>query len=480
MPRLPELPELTEQWAEMFLRLLIRDPYGVRAEITDTIRGPRVLAFMLRLQEPSQLRTLQPLGEVIALTLSMVNPRVPIPACRIGRVGGWVAVELSLPRPYQRTLTLDAMPRYHGFGAPLGLGMDNQPAVIRFDDPLTPHLLVVGRTGAGKSTAVQALLVQLLQQMKPEAMRLLLIDHKAEGLLGFAGVPHLIHGLITDAEEAARALEWLVSELHRRRARRMAGDDIGAPILTVIDEVASVLELTGGRNGAAAKALALVLAQGRSSGLHLVIGTQHPTTDVLGGALGKANIPARWVGAVSTVDASTVACGSGGHQAHMLSGSGDALYIAGGEATRIQTPLPSKEAFDRLPRVPIEDQFDLGEIDAVDLGLPAVSLNNQGQSKADPLTPRQIAWALAQQSKDGKPAARVPTCNALGIGDTKAKRLLAHADEITRELGRLGCKICWSTREAKAPHHHTTNGIASATGSETVPAPSGVMVWEKG
>ena len=436
---LPPVRSLADAWAFTTVRLLARAPYRVRVAVEHTLHGPRVLALLLRLEEPSALKTVLAIDEALALALSMATPAAPVASVRLARLAGWVACEVALPIAYHRPLPLAALPAGAGMRVAVGQGVTGAPVELDLASPVTCHLLIAGTTGSGKSTALQSILAQLLRQNAPEALRLLLIDGKAEALLPFGQAAHLLHPVITDAQQAASALGWAVGELERRKAAEWSGW-----VLVVVDEVAPVLDASGGAKGAAAGMLARLLAQGRALGIHVILTTQHPTADTLGGSLARANLPARIVGRVASVDQSALACGVGGLKAHRLTGAGDMLAIAGGEAWRCTVALPDLGQIEAAPSAGVTP-IDLDGV----IDLPGAAVLHAGDVAGggragrvpDNLEADHVAWALAQHARRGKLPSQRAVRDALGFGAGKADRLIDHASRVLAALEREGLAV---------------------------------------
>jgi len=211
-----------------------------------------------------------------------------------------------------------------------------------------PHLLIAGATGQGKSVCINALITSLLFQVTPDHMRLLLIDPKRVELTNYNGLPHLALPVLVEPHQAAAALRWAVAEMDRRYklfsaegVRNIAAYNDKATqrlarqlpyVVIVIDELADLMMVAAGE----IEELICRIAQlARAVGIHLVIATQRPSTDIITGLI-KANIPSRIAFAVGSQVDSRVILDTGG--AEKLLGRGDMLYqpVDAGKPTRIQ------------------------------------------------------------------------------------------------------------------------------------------------
>lgn len=417
-------------WANTLHRLLARDGIGVRS--VDIVRCSRWLTMVVDLVDPADLAKVARMDGAIELALSRYTPTTPVVGVRVQAAGGFVAVELGLPQSMHRDITAadvracaraSGAPIPHGLRVHLGLDALCAPCTLDLGADGTPHLLVVGATRrAGKTNAVQCIVGALLAQCTPEALGCILIDDKVAGLLPFARAAHAVHPLITDAREAIAALRWCTAELGRRKGALLRGETVHRRLLIVIDELAGVIQATGGKDGEAAQMLALLLSQGAGLGMHCLLATQHATGEYLGGALARANLPARLVGRVADVASSTAACGRGGCDAHTLLGRGDMLLITDG-VRRIQVVAWDAAVLERI------QQGD-EEAPAVGPRLELVAEEGKGRAGAggprrgrpqDELTDEHLAYAIAHDCGPGEYAA------ALRIGTGKALRLQERA-----------------------------------------------------
>lgn len=421
---------LAQTWGAQVLTFCRRQ--GIRASVETAVRSSQVLAFALRLGDPGDLSKLLALDETLALALS-------VDSVRLGRSRGWVSCEVALPAGLFRPLALATLAPSRGPAVALGKSVMGAPVGLDLTDSLTPHVLVAGTTGSGKTALLSAILAQLARQCDPAELRLLVIDAKGD-LRAFARLPHLAHPIITDPREAVQALAWAVAELDRRKS-----SPVPWRLVIVIDEIAELLAVAGGKDGAAAESLRRIAALGRSLGVHLICGTQHPTGDVLGGSLAKANMPARLAGRVLDAQASTLATGQAGLAAHRLRGRGDFLAVAGGEVQRLQVAHVSERDLMALPRTGLDNVPRL-ELDAATFDGALAATAGAGP---DPLEAVALAWVLAR-SVGGVPGIGAIK-GGLSIGSAKAGRLQRFARDLLSELDAHGCEVLCPCEDAGDP-----------------------------
>lgn len=402
---------------------------GIRSRIQRAIRSSQVLCFCLQLAEAGQIDKFRALDEALALELN-------VDSVRIGRTRGLMTVEIALPTSAFVALPLSALQRGQALSMPLGRSVLAEQVEFDLASNMTPQVLIAGTTGSGKGVLLQNMIVQLARQNTPDQLRLLLIDGKAESLRPFARLPHLIHPVIIEPSEAVAALSWAVAELDRRKLQPQPWR-----LVVVIDEIAEIIMLTGGENGQAAECLRRLAALGRSLGVHVIAATQHPTREVLGGTLAKANLPARLAGRVLDANASTLATGMAGLGAHKLRGAGDFLAVWGGDARRLQVAVPSEREMVELARTSLE-RIPRLELDVtIDGALAATA--NAANSVPDPLTPAQVAWVLSNAVGGVPGLSKIR--RGLAVGEKKARRLQEFANELLAELSNVGCEVMCTT-----------------------------------
>lgn len=330
-------------------------------------------------------------------------------AVRIGRGDkGTLTIEVPKPESLCWEVPVSALPHRRGLRVALGLNNDQRPTNANFNDPLTPHLLIAGTTGSGKTVAQRLLVYSLIMQTRPDQMGLVLIDARKRGLCWrhFANVPHLLHPVVTEDSEALRVLAWAVAEIGRRAEtgqRRPA-------VFICIDEVQALL----GRPEVN-RLVTDIAGVGREFGVHLVIAAQDPTAKQMGDSTIKGNMTARLVGKVNSAQSAVVAAGIEETGAQHLTGSGDMLLIAPSGVSRLTVGHFTGRDAETLPYSEERQRLDLSGYDDADYVHSSARV-------PDPLEPEHVAVAL------GTGRGIVWLTRELGIGTRKAARVKQFAD----------------------------------------------------
>jgi S-DNA-T family DNA segregation ATPase FtsK/SpoIIIE len=331
--------------------------FGVEARIVGIVSGPHVSRYELRLAPGTKVKKVTELANDLAYALASTDIRILAP------IPGKQAVGVEVPNTRRRLVRLGDI--YAGrpekaspLVAWLGKGIDGNP--VWTDIAKMPHVLVAGTTGSGKSGCVNAILSSILMHASPNDVRMVLVDPKQVELNHYENVPHLLTPVVTSPRLAANVLANLIGEMESRygimgearcrnlaelnRARRKAGEAPLPHILCVIDELADLMMVSP----AEVEDSIIRLAQkSRATGIHLVLATQRPSTDIITGTI-KVNIPARIAFAVSSQTDSRVILDQGGAEA--LLGQGDMLFRGAGTSkmARIQGAFVTEEEIARI------------------------------------------------------------------------------------------------------------------------------------
>jgi S-DNA-T family DNA segregation ATPase FtsK/SpoIIIE len=333
--------------------------FGVEAKIVGIVSGPHVSRFELRLAPGTKVKKVTELANDIAYALASTDIRILAP------IPGKQAVGVEVPNARRRMVRLGDI--YAGrpektspLVAWLGKGIDGNP--VWTDIAKMPHVLVAGTTGSGKSGCVNAILSSILMQASPNEVRLVLVDPKQVELNHYENVPHLLTPVVTSPRLAANVLSNLIGEMESRygimstararnlgelnRVREKKGEAPLPHILCVIDELADLMMVAP----AEVEDSIIRLAQkSRATGIHLVLATQRPSTDIITGTI-KVNIPSRIAFAVSSQTDSRVILDQGG--AETLLGQGDMLFRDAGTSklARVQGAFVTEEEIARITK----------------------------------------------------------------------------------------------------------------------------------
>jgi DNA segregation ATPase FtsK/SpoIIIE, S-DNA-T family len=336
------------------------ESFGVSAKVIQVSKGPSVTRFELQPQTGVKVSKIVNLADDIALNLASGEVRIEAP------IPGKAAVGIEVPNKDLMPVYLREViesEEYINAKAKIAfaMGKDIGGNCVVSDLTKTPHLLIAGATGSGKSVCLNTLIIGILYKYLPEQVKLLMIDPKVVELSVFNGIPHLLVPVVTDPKKAAGALYWAVNEMTKRyklfaenNVRNIEGyNDLLEKgvikeklplIVIIIDELADLMMVCPNE---VEDYIARLSQMARAAGMHLVIATQRPSVDVITGVI-KANIPSRISFAVSSsIDSRTILDSSG---AEKLLGKGDMLFMPVGEskATRIQGAFITEEEVEKV------------------------------------------------------------------------------------------------------------------------------------
>jgi S-DNA-T family DNA segregation ATPase FtsK/SpoIIIE len=344
------------------VELKLKD-FGIDVEVIAVEPGPVITRFELEPAAGIKASRITNLSKDLARSLSTISVRV------VEVIPGKTCIGLEIPNEHREIVSLGDILKSEVYDRSaskltMALGKDISGKATVADLAKMPHLLVAGTTGAGKSVALNAMILSLLYKSKPDDVRLIMIDPKMLELSVYEGIPALLAPVVTDMKEAGNALRWCVVEMERRYklmaalgVRNLSGynrkvveaQNSGNPIMdplfilelegdqapplaklphivVIIDELADMMMVVGKK---VEELIARLAQKARAAGIHLILATQRPSVDVITGLI-KANIPSRIAFQVSSrVDSRTILDQMG---AETLLGHGDMLYLPPGTA----------------------------------------------------------------------------------------------------------------------------------------------------
>ena len=313
--------------------------FKIEAEVTGIRKGPVITMFEILPAPGVKLSKIVALQDNIALRLAASSVRIVAP------IPGKHAVGIEVPNKERAIVSFKELidtdnPAFRKQAVPVVLGKDITGEAQIIDLAKTPHLLIAGSTGSGKSVCVNSLILSILFKRSPQEVRMILIDPKIVELKLYNDIPHLLTPVITEPKKAFQALQYCLCEMERRYAlldgmgvreitsynKRIVERNIATEklpyIVVIIDEFADLMATTGKELESTVARLA---AMSRAVGIHLVLATQRPSIDVITGLI-KANIPSRIAFMVASKMDSRIIIDQVG--AEKLLGKGDMLYAS--------------------------------------------------------------------------------------------------------------------------------------------------------
>ncbi len=331
--------------------------FGIEVKIVKAIVGPSITQFQILPTPGTKVSKIVNLSNDIALNLAAKDVRIEAP------IPGKSLIGIEIPNTVNELVTMKEVFVNDVDNSPLSvaLGKDVSGESIFTRIDKTPHLLIAGSTGSGKSVCVNTIITSILLKNKPDKVKLIMIDPKMVELSIYDGIPHLLTSVVTDPIKAADVLHKVVLEMENRyrefaraRVRNMEGYNKIAEkdpdykelpyIVVIIDELADLMMVSSKE---VEESIARIAQKARAAGIHMIIATQRPSVDVITGVI-KTNIPSRIAFAVSSsIDSRTILDKSG---AETLLGKGDMLYLSADSSkpVRIQGAFLSDEEVEKV------------------------------------------------------------------------------------------------------------------------------------
>lgn len=349
--------------------------FGVEGKVVAINIGPAVTQYEMEIKAGTKVSKILSLNREVALALGARDVRIQAP------IPGKKTVGVELPNKVTSIVTvreiLEAVPKSKDDSKLLAvLGRDILGNPIYFEINKTPHLLVAGTTGSGKSICINSIIISLIMRTRPEEVKLVLVDPKKVELSVYNGEPHLLVPVVTEPRKANIALKKIIVEMERRYdlfsdngVKNIAGYNTlvekknetlleeqklrKLPYIVVIIDELSDLMLVAAKE--VEDSITRITQMARAAGIHLIVATQRPSTDVITGLI-KANIPSRISFAVSnSIDSRTILDMVG---AEKLLGKGDMLFLPLGENTplRVQGTYISEDEISNVVNYTIAQQ----------------------------------------------------------------------------------------------------------------------------
>lgn len=357
------------------LHQVLKD-FMIEGKVVAINPGPAVTQYELEVRSGTKLNKIVSLNNEIALALAAKDVLIHAP------IPGKSTIGIEIPNKITATVTvreiIESMPtnmKESKLLVTLGRDIMGRPQYCEINK--TPHLLVAGSTGSGKSVCINSIIISLLMRTKPDEVKLVLVDPKKVELSMYNGVPHLLAPVVTDPRKANIALKKIVVEMDNRyeeftktgtknisgynayidKKNESLNEDEQLKklpfIVVIIDELADLMLIAAKE---VEDSILRITQMARAAGIHLIVATQRPSTDVITGVV-KANIPSRIAFAVSSnVDSRTILDMPG---AEKLLGKGDMLFKPQGENTpiRIQGTFISDEEINTIVEYTVKQQI---------------------------------------------------------------------------------------------------------------------------
>ena len=444
----------------------VLESFHIRVKEVACSCGPTITRFEVKPDQGVRVRSIANLVDDIALGLAKSGVRIEAP------IPGKAAVGIEVPTEHPSTVYLRNLIESSEFqnhksriASCLGADVSGRPVI--FDINKMPHLLVAGATGMGKSVCINSIIMSILYKATPEEVKLILIDPKKVEFTMYRDLPHLYAPIVSDPKKAAGCLNSAVNEMERRfelieeeGVRNIAGyneviadDPTKKPmprIVIIIDEFADLM-MTASQE--VETAVCRLAQKARAAGIHIIIGTQRPSVDVITGLI-KANIPSRIAFTVASSRDSMTILDMGG--AEKLIGRGDMLYapVGASKPMRVQGTFVSDGEVERVVtyikehnnRVAFDENFvkDI-ELEAAKCGVGKKKGGDMGAGDFDALgggddSDEKMFWAAVEVAVENGEISTSLMQRRLRIGFGKASRYIDRMEEMGFVTPKDGAK----------------------------------------
>lgn len=423
--------------------------FDIYAKVVEAHVGPTVTQYELEIKSGTKVSKILSLSKEIALALAAKDVRIQAPIPGKSTIG--VDIPNRITTPVSLREVLAAVPKEKDDSkllAVLGKDIMGNPRWMEVNK--TPHLLIAGATGSGKSVCVNSVITSILMRAKPDEVKLVMVDPKKVELSMYNGVPHLLSPVVNDPKKASVVLKKIVEEMEHRYDllsetgtkniegynKKMQGKidsgDTSAKklpyIVVLIDELADLMLVAAKE---VEDSIMRITQMARAAGIHLIVATQRPSTDVITGVV-KANIPSRIAFTVSSsIDSRTILDMTG---AEKLIGKGDMLFLPMGEGTptRIQGAYVSEEEVQKVVDFTIKQQkakYDETFTNLTDKPQGATGYDDKDDQYDDPLYNEVVDFVI----RSGKTSASLLQ-RKYRLGYNRAARMI----DLLEERGIVG------------------------------------------
>ncbi len=373
--------------------------FGIIGKVVEVNSGPSVTQYELEVQSGTKLNKILSINREISLALAKKDVRIQAPIPGKSTVG--IEIANDEIRSVSLREILETSPSNKASSRLLvALGKNIMGRSVFAEIDKMPHLLVAGATGSGKSVCINCIIASILMRTKPDEVKLMMVDPKKVELSMYNGIPHLMMPVVTDPKKASVALQKVVTEMESRydlfseknvkniatynewveKENAKLPDDAKIKkmhyIVVIVDELADLMLVASKE---VEDSIMRITQMARAAGIHLIIATQRPSTDVITGVV-KANIPSRISFAVSSSIDSRTILDMGG--AEKLLGRGDMLFLPMGENApeRVQGAYVSDEELEKIVNYTVSQQKAMYDEKFMDLTSSAKEQDNAGGS----------------------------------------------------------------------------------------------------